>query len=132
MRKIIFCLLIIPSITFAKCTIDPWGKDAIIETKKYEKKEIFPPTSFLTKLANYAILFRQNVLTKIDGPRSNFRPTSSKYMQLAMKRYGFFRGFIMGCDRLMRENNDKWIYQSISIDGASYNYDPAVTNKFYR
>ena len=111
---------------------DPWGKDSTLvfsKTNKQEKKLPSSSSNVLTKAANYAISFRQNVLSKVDGPRSHFRPTSSRYMQLAISRYGFFKGYIMGCDRLMRENNDKWIYREIIINNITYNYDPAILNK---
>jgi len=75
------------------------------------------------------IRFHQTFLSPISGPRSHFRPTSSRYMQLAMKRYGFVQGLLMGLDRLMRENNEQWVYQKITVDGFEYKYDPAIINK---
>jgi len=56
-------------------------------------------TCWLPPLAN-VIRFHQTFLSPISGPRSHFRPTSSRYMQLAMKRYGFVQGLLMGLDRL--------------------------------
>lgn len=106
---------------------EPWGKDADIARKKEnidDKKQ-----SIFTLAADKVIRFHQTFLSPISGPRSHFRPTSSRYMQLAMKRYGFVQGLLMGLDRLMRENNEKWIYQKITIDGFEYKYDPAVVNK---
>jgi len=50
------------------------------------------------------------VISPADGPRSHFYPSSSQYTKDAMDKYGFFAGFLMGCDRLMRENNEEWIY----------------------
>lgn len=107
---------------------EPWGKDAGVkyQGEKTPKKEL----SILGKAANAVIVFHQKVLSPIDGPRSHFRPTSSRYMQLAIERYGFIRGYLMGCDRLLRENNEDWVYRTIEIDGKSYKYDPAVANKF--
>lgn len=110
---------------------EPWGKDYDIKyTKKEEKKSLKKNPSILSKIANSIILFHQKNFSPIDGPRSNFRPTSSRYMQLAIKRYGFLKGYIMGCDRLLRENNEKWVYRTIKINGIEYKYDPAVTNKY--
>jgi uncharacterized protein len=126
-------ILLSPIILHSACGyVEPWGKDNTL-SKNIAKKESSIPSSssnVLTKAANYVIAFRQHVLTKIDGPRSHFRPTSSRYMQLAIHRYGFFKGYIMGCDRLLRENNDKWIYRNITINNVTYNYDPAITDKF--
>jgi uncharacterized protein len=41
-----------------------------------------------------------------------------------MRRYGFFKGYLKGCDRLMRENNDDWVYRLVEIDGKIYKWDP--------
>jgi len=109
---------------------EPWGKDADLVKKPQTQNE--DSQSLLSKVANNVILFHQNVLSKADGPRSNFRPTSSRYMQLAIKRYGFFKGYIMGCDRLLRENDEKWVYKKIIINDVEYKYDPAFLDKHYR
>jgi uncharacterized protein len=105
---------------------EPWGRDSSLLQPKEEKR---PSPSLLTALFDGVILFHQKVISPIDGPRSHFRPTSSRYMQLAMKRYGFLKGYFMGFDRLMRENEEKWIYQTILIDEILYKYDPAWIDK---
>lgn len=51
-------------------------------------------------------------------------------MRLAMYNYGFIKGFLMGCDRLLRENNDDWVYRKVEIDGQVYKYDPARIDKY--
>ena len=56
--------------------------------------------------------FHQKVISPVDGPRSHFRPSSSQYMRQAMHNYGFFKGYIMGCDRLLRENSEEIEIQS--------------------
>ena len=121
--------LILPSFLFAEIGfVEPWGKDAdLIPRKKIIEKKV--PPSPLTKLALLAISLRQNVLTKVDGPRSSYRPTSSRYMQLALQKYGFLKGYIMGCDRLIRENDDPWVYRTIVINKVKYKYDPPGLNK---
>ncbi len=90
-----------------------------------------PQLSLLTQIADSIIRFHQEVISPVDGPRSHYRPSSSQYMRLAMYRYGFFKGFIMGCDRLLRENDEKWVYRVIEIDGQTFKYDPAITDKYY-
>ena len=121
---------------------EPWGKDS--DLFYMAASENNSPTSpfkkpwnadkkklnLITNISDKVITFKQKVISPIDGPRSSFRPTSSRYMQLAMYRYGFFKGFIMGCDRLLRENNEKWCYRTIVIDNVQYKYDPAVPDKF--
>ncbi len=104
----------------------PWGKDHDLKvlSKKVEKK-----SSFAAKTAGGVIRFYQNYLSPTTGARSNFRPTSSRYMQLAIQRYGFLKGFVMGCDRLLRENNEDWIYPTLGKDRGGYKYDPAFFHK---
>lgn len=106
---------------------DPWGKDADLVKRP---KEILCPqekccTPILGKFAEIMIGFHQNVISPADGPRSNFIPSSSQYTLDAMRKYGFYQGFCMGCDRLMRENKDPWVYK-LTLDGAGQmiKYDP--------
>ena len=64
------------------------------------------------------------VISPADGPRSHFIPSSSQYTYDAISRYGFFKGFILGCDRLMRENNDPWVYRTtLNPAGAVMKWD---------
>lgn len=102
----------------------PWGKCHSIykEKKNYtapKKKE-----AYLHYILENIILFHQNVLSPVDGPRSHFRPTSARYMFLSLRRHGFFKGYAKGCDRLLRENKDPWIYRSIVINNKRYKFDP--------
>lgn len=130
-KNFVFLCCFFPFFLFATPGyFSPWGKDADISYSKEEKKEPMKKSSLGLFLAEKVIDFHQRVLSPVDGPRSSFRPTSSRYMQLAMRRYGFFKGFIMGCDRLLRENNEKWVYQTKEIDGSTYKYDPAILDKF--
>ena len=102
----------------------PWGKDTDLIAKKslwIAPKKRFDP---LSKVSEKIILFHQNVLSPVDGPRSHFRPTSSRYMLLAIGRYGFVKGTLNGFDRLLRENNDPWVYRTKEIDGITYKWDP--------
>ena len=106
---------------------EPWGNDTdLLETPKQEQTV---QKNIPVRIANAIINFHQNVISPVDGPRSHFRPTSSRYMQLAMRRYGFVKGFLMGCDRLLRENDEEWVYNTIEIDGRTFKYDPACSDK---
>lgn len=121
-------LLLFPFLLFATSGFhEPWGKDTQLKhSKKVEVKE----DSIPVKIANAIIRFHQEVISPVDGPRSHYRPTSSTYMKLAMHRYGFIQGFLMGCDRLLRENDEEWVYRKIEIDGKIYKFDPAKINKY--
>ncbi len=100
----------------------PWGKDADLTVPSSLPHPKHP--SLAVAFANQIILFHQNVISPVDGPRSHYRPSSSQYMQQAMQKHGFIQGFIMGCDRLLRENKDPWVYRSIEYEGKLYKYDP--------
>ncbi|MFA5250387.1 MAG: membrane protein insertion efficiency factor YidD, partial [Parachlamydiales bacterium] len=91
--KIFFFLLF--TAAFTAHFEEPWGKDSDFTCFKSEKpKEL----SLIGKIADSIITFHQKVLSPVDGPRSHFRPSSSRYMQLAIERYGFLKGYLMGCD----------------------------------
>jgi hypothetical protein len=107
---------------------EPWGNDSDLRPPA-------PPAaihqSLAVDIANAFIRFHQEVISPVDGPRSHFRPSSSCYMQLAMQRYGFLKGFIMGCDRLLRENDEEWVYRTIEDNGVFFKYDPAWSDKYH-
>ena len=103
---------------------EPWGKDAELVPHHSRIPQAPASKGVWTKLAEQVILFHQNVLSPVDGPRSHFRPTSSRSMLLAMRRHGFIKGFVMGCDRLLRENKEEWVYRTITIDGETFKWDP--------
>lgn len=101
---------------------EPWGKDADLHYPSPENSQA--NDSLFVNLAKTVIRFHQNVLSPVDGPRSHFRPSSSQYMLLAMQKHGFIYGFFLGCDRLLRENDSAWVYQTIEENGALYKYNP--------
>jgi len=105
---------------------EPWGKDADLVNCRYECIAPAPcATPLFGQLGETLIKFHQDVISPADGPRSNFRPSSSQYMLDAMRKYGFFKGFSMGCDRLMRENDDPWVYQKApNENGEMMKWDP--------
>lgn len=118
-------IFLFPFILFAEIGfIEPWGKDHELLPTKSLIPPVPPSHGFFTHLAEQIILFHQHVLSPADGPRSHFRPTSSRYMLLAMKRHGFLKGYLMGCDRLLRENKEEWVYRKILVDGIFYKWDP--------
>lgn len=106
---------------------EPWGKDTFLSTPPLIIEETTSTVG--KKIANGIISFYQKNISTANGPKSHYRPSSSRYMQLAISRYGFFKGFIMGCDRLLRENSDPWVYRTIHIRGVDYKYDPATDIK---
>ncbi|MBS4164195.1 Uncharacterized protein PRO82_001513 [Candidatus Protochlamydia amoebophila] len=124
MKKYCFKYFIYSFIFIASLLSDPWGKDADLISPPFD---VCPSSSssLLAKLGMQAIRFHQEVISPADGPRSHFIPSSSQYTLNAMRKYGFFRGYTMGCDRLMRENDDPWIYRTIlDPNGKTIKWDP--------
>ncbi len=124
MYRLCFIFLFLPAV--ALC--DPWGRDAGLVNERvwtYETIKGQCSTPILGQFAESAINFHQKVISPADGPRSHFYPSSSQYTKEAMRKYGFTKGFIMGCDRLMRENPEEWIYPDYTLpDGIVLKYDP--------
>jgi len=117
-------LFLIPTFAFAELGyVEPWGTDSSTLPAQIEKTEV-GHLSMLAKAAEIAIIFHQNVLSTTTGPRSHFKPSSSHYTLGAIREYGFIRGFFMGCDRLMRENSDPWIYKTKKFEDKIYKWDP--------
>ncbi|MFZ4673485.1 membrane protein insertion efficiency factor YidD [bacterium] len=105
--------------------VEPWGKDSALAKKPIPKVVLKESEGFFGKTLENIILFHQEVLSPIDGPRSHFRPTSSRYTLLSIRRFGPLKGWLKGMDRLMRENSDPWVYRTILIDDIEYKWDPS-------
>lgn len=121
--------LILSFLCFCFCLhADPWGKDGDLvnePTWTYERIPGRIQTPILGSFAETMITFHQKVISPADGPRSHFYPSSSQYTKEAMRKYGFFKGFTMGCDRLMRENPEPWVYSKTTLPGnIVLKYDP--------
>lgn len=97
-------------------TANPWGKDADLALGIPQKAPPPCSPSLLSQAGDMLIRFHQEVISPADGPRSHFLPSSSQYTRDAMAKYGFMWGVVLGCDRLMRENNEKWVYRT-TLDG---------------
>ena len=114
-------LLFFPALCPAKDLQGPWGKDRDLIKKSKETQK----TSAFTCGSETIIQFHQKVLSEADGPRSHFKPSSSQYMLDAINKYGLFTGCTFGCDRLLRENGDPWIYSMyVTRDKDLLKWDP--------
>lgn len=110
--------------TFSLFAELPWGQDASLHHEKSNYISTKKSEQLLGKTLENIILFHQNVISPVDGPRSHFRPTSARYMLLALRRHGVLKGIFKGCDRLIRENNESWVYRTKVINGVEYRWDP--------
>ncbi len=73
--------------------------------------------------STWLIAFHQQILSECDGPRSHFYPTSSEYMKYAIRQYGI-KGILLGMDRLLRENDDPWVYTYVQKGTTYRKWDP--------
>ena len=123
MRCFLLCFILLAVVVKAE---EPWGLDADLATQKGPPQQTNTiRTPIFGSVGEKLIRFHQTVISPSNGPRSHHRPTSSQYTLDAMRKYGFFRGYLMGCDRLMRENDDPWIYPVIVDDsGDCFKWDP--------
>ena len=130
--KCIICLLTLSLFSFKLISAPfcepgngPWGIDSdLINVKKEkadtQKRHLNPGQ----KTCRAMIRFFQVYISPIDGPRSSFYPTSSQYAWEAIQKYGVFQGIAMGCDRLMRENGEMWVYETTKNYGIERKLDP--------
>ena len=105
--------------------IEPWGFDGELSRQKTHNKMLQKKKkSPLQKGCVGCIHFFQDYISPIDGPRSTFYPTSSQYALEAIEKYGVLKGIALGCDRLMRENEEMWVYDVVDKYGHKRKYDP--------
>lgn len=120
--RVSLCLLLVFATSLAA---NPWGKDAdLCQYRSTASPKPIQKGPFVT-FSEIMIGFHQNVISPADGPRSHYKPSSSQYALDAIHRHGFLWGFLLGCDRLMRENNDPWVYRKIcNKNGLETKWDP--------
>ena len=100
---------------------DPWGVDAEMARTSIQAS---PAQGGLARTAKAIIRFHQKTLSPADGPRSHYYPSSSRYTYEAIQKYGFWQGYFLGCDRLLRENSDPWLYPITYRVGPALRWDP--------
>jgi len=112
MKKICFCCLILVSSACCHAEFGPWGCDAELAYTS-APVTMADTSTVLATAVKVLVSFHQQVLGTATAPRSHFRPSSSQYMLLAVQKYGV-AGILRGMDRLMRENDEAWIYPKIA------------------
>ncbi len=113
------------AMTFSESGKMPWGCDSDLLSAKRERIENESHKHTIgQKTCRAMIRFFQNYISPIDGPRSSFYPTSSQYTLDAIERHGILQGIGMGCDRLLRENGELWIYDLTDNYGITRKVDP--------
>lgn len=71
-------------------------------------------------------------ISPVDGERCPMYPGCSAYAAQAVKKHGFFMGWIMACDRLIRCGRDEThISPAIIKNKARLTLDPLSANDFW-
>jgi uncharacterized protein len=120
----LFCCKLFAS-TFSESGNTPWGyDDDLIFIKQEKPKDEKLKQSIGQKTCRGMIRFFQVYISPIDGPRSSYYPTSSQYALEAIQKHGILKGIGMGCDRLLRENGEVWVYETTDRFGPLRKLDP--------
>jgi putative component of membrane protein insertase Oxa1/YidC/SpoIIIJ protein YidD len=89
-------------------------------------------SSETTNPALYPLLFFKKYISSADGDRCSMSPTCSSYSMDAFSRHGFFVGWMMTCDRLMRCGRDETNRcQKVYSEDKMYCHDPVEQNDFW-
>ena len=75
--------------------------------------------------------FYQQVVSQVDGARSNMYPTGSTYARQVIKKRGVLLGTILTAERLLHEGNEKQVAPRIRKYGIWRIYDPVDANDWW-
>ena len=66
------------------------------------------------------------------GERCSMYPSCSHYSSQAIKNHGWFKGWVMSCDRLIRCGRDESKFSHpIMVNGRPHTYDPLNRNDIW-
>lgn len=78
------------------------------------------------------LTFYRDVISPVDGDRCPMIPSCSAYAAEGVSRHGWFMGWIMACDRLIRCGGDEFDHSEIILQGEEhYCVDPLTDNDFW-
>ncbi|ETW94787.1 MAG: hypothetical protein ETSY1_33405 [Candidatus Entotheonella factor] len=75
--------------------------------------------------------FYQQVISEVDGARSNMYPTGSDYARRVIKKHGVALGIVLTAERLLHEGNEKQVSPRIRKYGILRTYDPVEANDWW-
>ncbi|MBN1665121.1 MAG: membrane protein insertion efficiency factor YidD [Deltaproteobacteria bacterium] len=98
-----------------------------------EEKDTAPETkpSIGGALLIGAVRFYQNHLSPVIGDRCPMYPSCSAYSIQAIRKHGFFMGWLMTADRLIHENTEMDLAPLIRVKDEFRRYDPVSGNDFW-
>lgn len=77
------------------------------------------------------IRFYQRFISPVKGERCPMTPTCSAYAVEAIKKHGFFIGWMMTADRLIHEGDEKRSARAVVRNNKVSFYDPVANNDFW-
>lgn len=84
-----------------------------------------------TNIGAFLLSFFQEHISAVDGDRCPSIPTCSSYGVMAFKKHGFFMGWLMTVDRLIREADEGSFSPLIYHNGRVKILDPVENNDFW-
>ncbi|MEN6463802.1 MAG: membrane protein insertion efficiency factor YidD [Syntrophaceae bacterium] len=81
---------------------------------------------------SWGVRFYRETISQVDGERCKMYPSCSAYSLEAIKKHGFFLGYVMTADRLIHESNEMDDATKIKLkNGQERYYDPVEANDFW-
>jgi hypothetical protein len=90
-----------------------------------------PSASLSTGVFDRLLRFYQQVISEVDGARSNMYPTGSDYARQVIKKHGVALGIVLTAERLLLEGNEKQVSPRIRKYGIWRIYDPVEANDWW-
>jgi hypothetical protein len=90
-----------------------------------------PSRSLPGGVFDHLLRFYQQVISEVDGARSNMYPTGSDYARRVIKKHGVALGLVLTAERLLHEGNEKQVSPRIRKYGIWRIYDPVEANDWW-
>jgi Putative membrane protein insertion efficiency factor len=90
-----------------------------------------PAVSLPVDVFDRLLRFFQQVISPVDGARSNMYPTGSAYARQVIKKHGALLGIMLTAERLMHEGNEGKVSPRIQKYGVWRIYDPVEANDWW-
>ena len=90
-----------------------------------------PDVSLPAGVFDRLLRFFQQVISPVDGARSNMYPTGSAYARQVIKKHGALLGIMLTTERLMHEGNEGLVSPRIQKYGVWRIYDPVEANDWW-
>jgi hypothetical protein len=104
----------------------PWNFNNPVPEEKVITSPSFPGYLFIQGIEIFS-----KYISPVDGDRCPMYPTCATYGLQAIKKHGFFIGFMMTTGRLIHETNEMDDAPLINIGNKNRFYDPVSNNDFW-